>query len=77
MPDVDDTPDTDDKIDVTVSIQYHDDGQVSLTLGPVDVDDVGAMLASVGTDEFRDGFITALEAALKKKRLEGLKESDA
>lgn len=70
-------PDTDDTIDVTVSIQYHDDDQVSLTLGPVDVDDVGAMLASVGTDEFRDGFITALEAALKKKRLEGLEESDA
>lgn len=53
------------QINITVAVQWHDSGQVSLTLGPMMPEDVGDVLASVNTEDFQRQFVEKVRESLK------------
>lgn len=59
-----------DVITAPVSLKSHDDGQVSLTFGPMSVEDLAITLQQLGTEEGNREFVDTLIRALKEKKAE-------
>lgn len=55
------------QINVNVAVQWHDDGQVSLTLGPMMPEDVNHVLASVSTEDFQQQFVNKVRESFQGK----------